>query len=287
MNVAIKIRGGLGNQLFQYAAAKSIALDNDSKLFLDVGWFNSNQERIYELPNFNIQYDEKVFFSKAYNFIFKKYAFLRYDNNAKMLLNIFKEKSLNFQSEVQKIKSSIYLDGYFQSEKYFIRHENEIRKNLQFSVGVCDGESIFEDQISESESVSIHIRRGDYVTNKEVADFHGLLEMDYYNQSIDFIKSKVEKPVFFVFTDDPDWVVENFSRRLAFTLVRHNQAVNAGIRDLRLMSLCKHNIIANSSFSWWGSWLNVNHKKIVISPKKWFKKSETPPDLIPSTWMQI
>lgn len=287
MNVAVKIHGGLGNQLFQYAAAKSLALDNESKLFLDVGWFNSNQERIYELLNFNIQYDEKVFFSKYYNFLFKKYAFLRNDNNAKMLLNIFKEKSLNFQDEVLKIKSSIYLDGYFQSEKYFIRHENEIRKNLQFSVGIYDDKSIFEDDVLKNQSVSIHIRRGDYVTNKDAADFHGLLGMDYYKNSIEFIRSMVRNPVFFVFTDDPEWVLKNFSHHLPFTLVRHTQSANAGLRDLRLMSLCKHHIIANSSFSWWGAWLNSNHKKIVIAPKEWFKKGEAPLGLIPSAWTQI
>lgn len=287
MNVAVKIYGGLGNQLFQYAAAKSLALDNDAKLLLDISWFNCNQERFYELTNFNVQCDASISFSKPYNFIFKKYVFLRCSNNKKLLLNIFRENSLSFQSEFLKINSSIYLDGYFQSEKYFLRHQNKIRNNLLFTDASFRGESIFENQILGSESVSIHIRRGDYVTNKEVADFHGSLGMDYYKKSIEFIRSKIKNPVFFVFTDDPDWVIENFSHHLPFTLVRNSKTENAGIRDLRLMSLCKHNIIANSSFSWWGAWLNVNHQKIVISPKKWFKKSETPPDLIPPSWMQI
>jgi hypothetical protein len=234
MNVAVRICGGIGNQLFQYAAAKALALDNDSKLLLDISWFNSNKERFYELTNFNVQFYTATSFSKSYNFLFKKYVFLRCSNNKKLLLNIFKENSLSFQSEVLKINGSTYLDGYFQSEKYFLRHENKIRKNLIFTGVSSWSESIVENQVLGSESVSIHIRRGDYVTNKEVADFHGLLEMDYYKKSIEFIRSKIKNPVFFVFTDDPDWVIENFSRYLPFTLVRHSQTVNAGIRDLRL-----------------------------------------------------
>jgi hypothetical protein len=143
------------------------------------------------------------------------------------------------------------------------------------------------EQISRVNSVSLHVRRGDYVANLKVAAIHGLCSKEYYASAIKFISKKVERPHFFVFSDDINWVENNFKINYPCTYINQNFS-NESYNDLRLMSLCQHNIIANSSFSWWGAWLNCNSEKIVIAPKKWFANSDKRcDDLIPEKWVRL
>lgn len=136
-------------------------------------------------------------------------------------------------------------------------------------------------------AVSLHVRRGDYVSNLTINQFHGTCSLEYYNQAIAQIAKKVETPHFFVFSDDPEWVKSNLKIDYSITIVDHNNA-DKNYEDIRLMSLCKHHIIANSSFSWWGAWLCRNPNKIVIAPLKWFNdKSINTTDLIPDGWIKI
>ena len=136
-------------------------------------------------------------------------------------------------------------------------------------------------------SVSIHVRRGDYLTNPVTFQTHGLCDIDYYKKAIDEILDLVDKPHFFIFSDDQSWAKSNIIFGAPTDYVMHNNSLK-NYEDLRLMSYCRHHIIANSSFSWWGAWLGNNPEKIVIAPKKWFNdpKIDTT-DLIPDTWLRL
>jgi hypothetical protein len=139
-------------------------------------------------------------------------------------------------------------------------------------------------KISQSKSVSIHIRRTDYVSNPNTRRFHGICDMDYYYKAVKMIAGKVHSSNFFLFSDDINWVKENFRIKYPTIFVDH---IGSDAEELLLMSLCKHNIIANSSFSWWGAWLNRNLSKIVIAPKKWFKVNVNERDIVPQEWIRI
>ncbi len=142
-------------------------------------------------------------------------------------------------------------------------------------------------QIESTNAVSLHIRRGDYVKVKETNDFHGVCSIAYYETAIELITNKINDPVFYIFSDDMDWVKKNFNIRQNHVFVDANDAAT-NYEDMRLMSLCKHNIIANSSFSWWGAWLNPSSSKTVIAPKKWMKDPSIETiDLIPGNWIRL
>jgi len=142
-------------------------------------------------------------------------------------------------------------------------------------------------QILSSNSVSLHIRRGDYVQNQEANKFHGICSPEYYSQAMNLIEQKIENPHYFVFSDEVGWVRENIKFNYPVDFVSGNSISEA--EELSLMSKCKHNIIANSSFSWWGTWLNTSPEKIVIAPKKWIENTDLADasDLIPKEWIKI
>ena len=140
--------------------------------------------------------------------------------------------------------------------------------------------------IADSNSVSIHIRRGDYVADPTMYTSHGTCDIDYYNRCVESLTEKVKDTSFFVFSDDPQWSRDSLKLQYPAIFVDHND-MEHGYEDMRLMSQCKHNIIANSSFSWWGAWLNNNENKIVLAPEKWFaKKTYIINDMIPVQWVK-
>ena len=161
-------------------------------------------------------------------------------------------------------------------------------------------------KIESHESISLHIRRGDFVQDSKTHQFHGACSLDYYNRCIEYVSEKTNNPHFFVFSDDPHWAKENLRQDISTTIVENNSGFKA-YEDLQLMSQCKHNIIANSSFSWWGAWLNANPDKIVCAPKQWFRNKlmdtkyfipegfipwykdtfVDTKDLVPEDWMKI
>ena len=141
------------------------------------------------------------------------------------------------------------------------------------------------DNILKTTSISLHIRRGDYLT-PENAETHCLCSPSYYQNAIQYIVQRVENPHFFIFSDDITWVFDNFKMPYPYTIVNVNDSYT-GYYDLELMRNCKHNIIANSTFSWWGAWLNENPNKIVIAPQRWFMNQEEEIDIIPSSWVRL
>jgi len=170
----------------------------------------------------------------------------------------------------------LYLSGCFQSEKYFRRFERDIRNEFSFSDFVNEKNIKIKGEIEKSNSISIHIKKGGYTQS----NFRGGCPMSYYNQAIEYLAQRISNPFFFVFSDEPEWAVENLKTSHNVIFISHNTDKDSFL-DLQLMSLCKHNIIANSSFGWWAAWLNVNPDKIVISPKLWYE------DLIPHDWLRF
>ena len=181
---------------------------------------------------------------------------------------------------------SSYLDGYFQSFKYFELIADQIRNELSpvTDYGKLDLE--VKSKIESVESVSIHVRRGDYVTSKASMKTLGVCDLDYYDRAINEIVRRLGDPHFFIFSDDPEWSKENLKVPGSVTYVSHNSGPTA-FQDIRLMSICNHHIIANSTFSWWGAWLNSSKEKIVITPKKWFSNGMSSKTLIPENWLQV
>jgi hypothetical protein len=196
------------------------------------------------------------------------------------------EKHFNFDSRILELSGTAYLNGYWQSEKYFMDAGDAIRSDFDLSCGPSPVSERIAGSIANSQSVSIHVRRGDYVTNSAVGGYHGEQRLDYYLASIKHIAQNVRSPHFFVFSDDPVWCRTNLKLEHPVIYVDHNGPETA-YEDMWLMSLCKHHVIANSSFSWWGAWLCRNPEKIVIAPKKWFvDESINTIDLVPDTWIR-
>lgn len=277
--------GGLGNQMFQYAFYRRLQLDGKD-VALDISGFNG-----YELHNgFEIRnifgVDVNVADISVVNEIKLKISHATIIQ--KIIWKIFSsrpilvQKKFNFQKEYLNFRKTKYLDGYWQSEKYFGVHSDTIRNDFKFPLLDIKNKD-YADKILQSEAISIHIRMGDYVNHP----LHGgICTLDYYHKAIDLIKSKVINPKFFVFSNDIEWCENNLDL-LDANYITGNDGENS-FRDMQLMSICKHNIIANSSFSWWGAWLNSNPDKIVIAPNKWFNDPTiNTKDLLPDSWIQI
>ena len=290
--VITNIIGGLGNQMFQYANGRAIALSLCSPLKLDTRDFSGYQlHQGFELNrvfNCNAEIAANIDLEKTLDWQRSKFAqrFLR-----RPLFKCLRHKSyvvephFNYWSGISQLKDNVYLDGYWQSEQYFIEFADKIRTEFTFKLPVSLKNKEISAHISQVNAVSMHVRRGDYVTNKKNA-YIGACSLDYYRAAITKINSMVDKPIFYVFSDDFNWAKNNLILDSKSVFISHNTGKES-YNDMRLMSLCKHHIIANSSFSWWGAWLNQNAEKIVIAPKYWFAGDMNDIDLVPSNWLKM
>ena len=290
--IITQLNGGLGNQMFQYAAGRRLAHLHDVELRMDVSVFESYELRKYALGTYKIQQsfatsgEIEALTARKHGFIEQLIA-KAMRKKPGIALSYIQEKQFHFDPEILNLPDNVYLDGYWQSEKYFADIKNIIRKEFTVKAPQFGKDKELADMIASSESVSIHIRRGDYVTDPTTNKVHGACDLDYYFCSIKKITQSVKKPHFFIFSDDPEWARYNLKLDYTTTLVDHNNA-DKNYDDLRLMSQCRHNIIANSSFSWWGAWLNENPDKLVLAPKRWFNdSSRDTKNLIPDSWIRI
>ena len=283
-----RLIGGLGNQMFQYAAGRSLAIANSCELKLDVSGFeNYTLHNGYELDIFNIKAgianSKEVSRlvskqSRLMRFVFRKLKIKKSTH--------FLEKSFTFDHNFFDAKPPVYLDGYWQSYKYFESIEPQLKQEFSLKNSISRLNLDISEQISSVNAVSVHIRRGDYVSNKHTNSVHGLCSLDYYRAAIQTITERVENPFFFIFSDDIAWIKDNLTTNSDTVYVDHNSGKQS-YNDMYLMSLCQHHIIANSSFSWWGAWLGSNPNKIVISPKQWFINDTITDDLIPKSWVRL
>lgn len=294
--IITRLTGGLGNQMFQYTAGRSLAEKNKTDLSLDILGYKNQAgitPRQYALNIFNVK--ENFLEEKDLNFLVK---FFNEGKLGKLCLKIYsllptkyryyiKEPYFNFYSQIFNTSKNVYLDGYWQSEKYFFSIENIIRQEFTLKDEYSKKlDKNLVDLIAQVDSVSLHIRRSDYITSKAANQTHGTCSIQYYEKAMEKIALTVFNPHFFVFSDDIEWVKNNL--KFNYPVNHVSNGVYKDYEELFFMSKCKHNIIANSSFSWWGAWLNKNKNKIVIAPVNWFndKKFNTR-DLIPETWIKI
>lgn len=283
--IIVHIFGGLGNQLFQYAAGRTIAEKYQQALKLDISEFKNYDLRNFDLSQLNTHFgianEDEIKLLKPSSNISKAWQYLK----PKKKRTYHREHFFHYDKSFEKIGPDVYLKGYFQSEKYFAPATNTIRKEFVIKSELLTGIEEVAASIRNTTSVSVHIRRGDY-KNKKVLTLHGILDISYYQQAIETVLQQHPDAVFYFFSDDIEWVKENFAIPGAVFVSRYHSRTH--FEDLHLMSLCKHNIIANSSFSWWGAWLNNNAGKMVIGPKKWFNKGpEDTQDILPGNWIRI
>lgn len=293
--IIIQLQGGLGNQMFQYAFARILAKRNSVTFKLDKSFFDTfSKEQEFTQRNFELGIFENVCKQASAKEIFKLTR-LSFINKIKKKLgynyksNIYSEPSLDFHKEALFIKVPVYIKGYFQSYKYYENQEDLIRETFSFPIeSLDDRNKALLSKLRSETTISVHIRRGDYVTNEKTQQFHGNCSLEYYSNAIALLASKTKEFTLVFFSDDSQWVKEQFEDLPYSKLFIDNNTNDNSWIDLFLMSSCSHNIIANSSFSWWAAWLNTQPNKIVIAPKKWYANSErNTNDLIPSQWIRL
>ncbi len=290
--ITIRIKGGIGNQLFQYAAGYSLAKRLGQDLDLDTSFFLNQTLREYRLDKMNIE-NGSIANDKDYSWIVSV-SRNRYVNR---LLRMLKKSDLNagagwkilieaepaikdtfFSISGQKI----FVDGYYQSVKYFEKNRQDLLR--QFTPNYLE-EAQFKEmlhRIKTCNSVAVHVRRGDFIKAQHYNAKHYLLDEEYYIEAIKYIEKKIEAPQFFWFSDDIEWVKSNFGKKENFNYVSLS-TTNPDIDEIMLMKESNSIITANSTFSWWGAWLNENDNSIKIVPSKNYGSD----GMIPDSWIKI
>ena len=288
-----RLIGGLGNQMFQYAAGFALARRTGQMHCLDISDFEDyHLHQGFEL--------EQVFAITSKLADKKQVRALlgwRAGKLAKRVLSrpILKglrgrsflvEPHFNYWAGMPGPEGHQYLSGYWQSERYFLDAQEHIRAEFAFKKPLEGVNTKLASAMANTTSVSVHVRRGDYLSNPKNHSLMHVAEPSYYQAAISRIVSRVKDPEFYVFSDDMAWAKENITLDYPCTYISHNSQADSYI-DMQLMSKCQHHIIANSTFSWWGAWLNPSRKKIVIAPKLWFRNGMPDQDLIPSHWTRL
>lgn len=287
--VIIHLKGGLGNQMFQYAFGRAYGLKHDVEVKYDVFGYGTQNLRAYSLAHFNIKEnianaDEVQTIKNPYGIISKAIRFFRF--------KILREFNLDYSSKIfNSRRDNHYFTGFFQSEKYFFEIKNIIL--CEFTLIEPLKQETLEvlakiEEVVESGlvPVSLHIRRGDYVSNAKTNMVHGVCDLEYYDRAIETITNGYPEASFFVFSDDIEWARANLHSSYPMLFVSNRDIPD--FEELHLMSVCKHHIIANSSFGWWGAWLDKNEDKIVIAPKRWTNEfPDNHPNIIPSSWIRL
>ncbi len=282
--IIVKIIGGLGNQIFQYAYAQALQ-ERGYIVKLDISAFDTYDLHTYGLEEYNIDLEiasldetNKIRYN-LFNKILKRIG---------LKSKILNEKNLLYEKKFLKPVDGAYIIGYFQSEKYFVDIRDILLKKLTVEKNLSGYGKQVKDQIRDVRciAVSLHIRRGDYLSSANT-DIHGLCGLDYYKKAMSYLEKKFNNIKYFVFSDDIEWVKENLETKNTIIYVTSKEK-RIPHEDIYLMSLCQHNIIANSSFSWWGAWLNQNQGKTVITPKKWFNNTAMiSDDIVPLNWIKL
>lgn len=290
--VTVLLSGGLGNQMFQYAAAKALATRLNTSLTIDLYTFTKKTQatvRPYELDIFNIKNLPERSTLKG-KLVTKARPFIQEHRTLFQKFGILTDTyAILYQPVFESITGNITMSGYFQNENYFKDIVKVLRNDFTFKNPLIDDNLRISDKIISSRSVAIHIRRGDYLSQNSQSNFI-TLDKAYYENAIRLVISRIKDPEFFVFSEDFEWIKENLNfENYPVTYIDWNKGKNSYI-DMQLISLCRHNIIANSSFSWWAAWLNINQDKIVIAPDRWFQddqKNSLLDDFYPDGWKKI
>jgi hypothetical protein len=284
--IIVKIIGGLGNQMFSYAFAK--ALEKRGNIVkIDISGYKKYTLHDYQLNKYYIDLPVSTENenSSLYGQTFLNKIMRRIGLDFSKRI---KEKNFFYQKKFLEITNEAYFEGYFQSEKYFKDIKNIITKQFTIKSNISSYTNDLKKIIIDSNnSCSLHIRRGDYVNAKNIST-HGICDLKYYKNAISYLEKKFGVLTFFIFSDDIEWCKNNL--KIDNAVFVNSEEKRIAHEDIYLMSICNHNIIANSSFSWWGAWLNINDDKIVIAPKDWFADNNlnnVSSDIVPEDWVRI
>lgn len=289
--IIVRIWEGIGNQLFQYAYARAFELSTGQKVYMDVERCFSDElegkrtQRVYQLDNFRTKMKiyprtKELFFFLHNQTLIEKIMF-EVAQSKKFFMKYIKEDEVSYKKELMQLSGCCYVMGWFQNENYFKEYRNVLIKELtpkkKIQITPC-----LKTILSERNTVSMHIRRGDYKR------LNFMLPISYYEDAMEYIRRKVKNPIFLIFSDDIQWVKTNIQFKDETIYISKEEKLE-DYEELLLMSKCKHNIIANSSFSWWGAWLNTNAKKIVVGPNRWFGTigRNAGYNIMPSEWVRI
>ena len=266
--VIVRIKGGIGNQLFCYAMARRLSLVNNAELVLDdiTGFKRDTFQRAFMLDHFNVKGRRALMYERLEPFAPLRRRLLRWLDSRRPLEQRYyiEEEQFDFDERIYRlqIKGTVYLDGYWQNEKYFKDVENVIQQDLEIIPPTDITNVKLAKMISSVNSVAVHVRFFDKLQLNS-------MRIDYYEKAIDFIMANISDPHFFLFSDDVNLARTLLPEHLKeLTIVNHNDTVRKSYADLWLMTLCNHLIIADSTFSWWGAWLAKNNRKIVVAPGK-------------------
>ena len=304
--IIVKLYGGLGNQMFQYALGRALSLRTGADVRFDRSWYaaipDRETARAFELDAFSLpirfadtadipieQRPVRERYETLRNALLRRFPLWRCVFGAAPWTLVF-DRSRGFQKEVLGFHAhqNVYLQGYWQSEKYFQDEAGVIRRELSFSEPPDGKNQALLDKMAADTSrgyatVSLHVRRGDYSANPEIKAVHGLLPVTYYDAAMGMMAARLEKISYYVFSDDLTWCRANLKFDGEVTFVDVN-AGKPGWTDMRLMAACRHHILANSSFSWWGAWLDGNKDKIVVAPEPWSRSGHD--DVLPDSWLR-
>lgn len=293
--IVVRLNGGMGNQMFQYAFARSLSIEKGVKFCLDKRYLENRTPqkkfvfRNYDLSIFNIKEEfykdsESISTSKFYadNILIKSIKMFPLLKN--FASHLYLEPFFNFDKDFRAIRGNCYCVGYFQSYKYFDKIKDTILVDFSFKTPLRSNCNDLKFRITNTNSVCINIRRGDFLNNQ----YHGTVGNLYYYQAIDILQLSETDITIFVFSDDIAWCEQNLKFSHPTEFVSHEYAGIKFADYLGLMILCKHFIIPNSTFAWWAAFLSQNENKKIIAPKKWFMDSKIDTtDLIPGDWLRI
>lgn len=284
--IITEINGGLGNQLFQYAAGLALATRHQTELKINVQFKEEDTSRDIGLSHFNIELKKAT--TKDLSSLYPASVFERIIQRIlpTSFKKYYKEKEFAYQTSFKQLGSNLYLKGYWQSELYFSSISEQIRAAFTLSPTVFQGAAKFIEEVNTIESVAIHVRKGDYLISP-FADYYTNLESSYYNKAIDLLRTRNAHLKLFVFTDDINWVKSNLQLDHSYTIASGTYTQSM-YEDFKAMQSCKYHVIANSSFSWWTAWLSDRKDKVVVAPQQWFNKGpKDTQDLLPKTWLTV
>ncbi len=282
--IIIQLIGGLGSQMSQYAYAKALK-SKGYDVKIDTSAYETYKTHKYELGNYNIDIEtstkQENMELKKYNFVARALSYNQTSNFFLKFLNkiglksymetVIKEQSHLFDEDLLKVTDGAYIIGDFKSEKYFKNIKGDLLEQFSLKKEPSSYLQKMELKIkTEKKSCFVHIRRGDYINNAKVRKIHGVCSIDYYQNAVEYVSSKVNDLHFFVFSNDITWCEKNLN--IKNVTYMKNAERHSPNEDIYLMSLCNHSIIDHSNFCWWGAWLNKNQNSIVIAPKRWFSE---------------
>jgi len=285
--VVVGLSGGLGNQMFQYATGRALAARLGAPLVLDLSWFGDKKKRRFALSPFHIVAElnsQCPWLPRRGQALVSRIS----RRWAQRILGVpvWREPHFHYTPEFAILQGGVFLEGYWQSERYFGDIRSLLLADFALQVPLSPACAELCEALAACDSICVHVRRGDYLSNPVAARTHGICAMGYYRAGVRELALGLERPHCFVFSDDPAWVRSSLALDYPMTVVDVNGPEDAHL-DLTLMAACRHFLIANSSLSWWGAWLSRYPEKRVIAPAHWFlTQGKDTRDLLPESWLR-